>query len=168
MPATYDSLATTTLGAAASSITFSSISSAYTDLKIIFHGSSASGAYPKIRLNGDTATNYSNTYFYGYGGGSLGSNTQENQNAALLGTDSMNGSWPACYVIDILSYTSTIRKSILSFAAQNVNNSNAGFTSLVVNEYRGTSAINSLTILDTGGVNFDAGTIATLYGILRA
>jgi hypothetical protein len=49
MPATYEPIATTTLGGAAATITFSSISSAYTDLRIVLVGTTTASVVPALR-----------------------------------------------------------------------------------------------------------------------
>jgi len=68
MPAglTYETVATTTIVSATSSVTFSSISGSYTDLVLIINakgtGFSGSGTYPYVRYNSITHfADYSNT-----------------------------------------------------------------------------------------------------------
>ena len=59
---TYDPIASITLGAAASSVTFSNIPSTYTDLVIIFSGAITTGFDSiNIKFNSDGGTNYSRT-----------------------------------------------------------------------------------------------------------
>ena len=69
MTATYDPIATTTLGSAASTITFSSIPNTFTDLRLVLFGVTlnATGTYNQIRFNNDTGTNYSWTQLLGNG-----------------------------------------------------------------------------------------------------
>ena len=68
MASTYQPIATNTLGSAAASVTFSSISGAYTDLVLIMNaGSSTTNADVDINVNGDTGANYSRTILYGTG-----------------------------------------------------------------------------------------------------
>jgi hypothetical protein len=50
---TYTPLATQTLGSAAASVTFSSISGAYTDLVLVLNIKSTSSNYPTMILNSD-------------------------------------------------------------------------------------------------------------------
>ena len=63
MPTTYEPIATTTLGSAQSSVTFSAISGSYTDLVIVINGALSSGlASLSVEYNGDTTVgNYSYT-----------------------------------------------------------------------------------------------------------
>ena len=65
---TYTPIYTTTLASAAASYTFSSIPSTYTDLVIAATGLTTAGTTLAMRFNGDTATNYSDTYLLGNAG----------------------------------------------------------------------------------------------------
>jgi hypothetical protein len=57
---TYTPLATVTLGASASSVTFSSIPATYRDLIVVVESkATSSGIEGQLRLNGDTSINYS-------------------------------------------------------------------------------------------------------------
>jgi len=59
MPTTYEPIATTTLGSATASITFSTISGAYTDLVLVASITGVSVATdPWIRINSDTGANF--------------------------------------------------------------------------------------------------------------
>ena len=72
MASTYEPIATTTLGSAASSITFSSIPATYTDLRLVLvHTPSASTGNAQMQFNSDTATNYSYTYRQRIGSGGV-------------------------------------------------------------------------------------------------
>ena len=64
---TYTPIATTTLGSAAADVTFSSISSAYTDLFLAINCGAAGVTDMGIRFNSDTGSNYSLTYIRGTG-----------------------------------------------------------------------------------------------------
>ena len=65
---TYVAIAEQTLGSAAASVTFSSISGAYTDLVLVSVAGTTTGAPNTfLQLNGDTSTNYSITAIIGDG-----------------------------------------------------------------------------------------------------
>ena len=66
---TYKPIATTTLGSAAASYTFSSIPSTYTDIVLIFGGSMSNFGNLRIQFNSDTGNNYSFTRLLGDGSG---------------------------------------------------------------------------------------------------
>lgn len=168
MPATYEPIATTTLGSAVSSITFSSISSSYTDLKLIFVGRSDTGSgYANIRFNGDTASNYSSTYIQGVGSNPVNTSRYTSTTSLLVAANnSLSSTIPKMYEMDIFSYGGSVNKTILSKGLGDTNNT-AGLVEYFVGLWRNSSAINSVTIFATVN-NFAIGTIATLYGILKA
>lgn len=171
MPATYEPIATTTLGSAASSITFSSIPGTYTDLRLVVVGvnSSGSAAYFGIRVNGDTATNYSYTNLRG--DGSAASSQRATSRSYIY--SSFNGfqnSLPGLCEVDIFSYAGSTNKTFLCTGNEDQNGS--GTLTKVVGLWRNTGAITSVEVStlpsDLGGANYTAGTTATLYGILKA
>ena len=67
MAITYTPIASITVGTAVPSVTFSSIPQTYTDLILIYNGSSGIVNLP-VRFNGDSGNNYS--YVRGFGDGS--------------------------------------------------------------------------------------------------
>jgi hypothetical protein len=168
MPATYEPIATTTLSSAAAEITFSSISSAYTDLRlvVVWQGTQ-SGSSNNImgRFNGDTATNYSNTDLNG-SGTAAASNRGTNQTRMNFGfVASTEGTNWGLANIDIFNYAGSTNKTVL--CAHSYDRNGSGYVQRNVNLWRSTSAITSITILSNVN-NLAAGTTATLYGILKA
>ena len=168
MPATYEPIATTTLSSAANNITFSSIPSTYTDLRIAFtvFRTSALNVTVLVQFNGDTANNYSFTDIYGTG--SLAQSFRETSVARLAlfadGGVSNLASIPGFATIDLFSYAGSTNKTVLMTGSADLNGS--GVVDRAVGLWRSTSAINSIKIYATN--NFDVGTTATLYGILKA
>jgi hypothetical protein len=175
MPATYEPIATTTLGSAASLINFTSISGSYTDLRLVYTiRSTISNDFMWITVNG-AATNYSRTYLYG-DGSSTG--TSRSTNATFWGLGGGSGAYIptaadtfALGTIDFFSYSGSTNKTAL--ATWQADKNGSGGVERVVGLYRSTSAITSVK-LETfnsagGGGNFiAAGSTATLYGILKA
>jgi len=163
MAKTYEPIATTTLGSAASSVTFSSITATYTDLILIGNitGQSSSGGL-LIRFNADSASNYSYTALNGNGTSASSSRASNQTEGSISYTDSTTV--PSSLITQILNYTNTTTyKTILSRA-----NSNYGALSYV-NLWRATpAAINRIDILTSGGYNLNAGSTFTLYGIKAA
>ena len=164
MTSTYEKIATTTLGSATNTVTFSSIPATYTDLVVICSGGATATSNARIAFNGDNSgTSYSNTYISGTGSAAESGRTS-NQSTSLLNSfgyleNDMN--WNC--LIQIMNYSnSTTYKTFLSRANQADN----GLTALV-GVWRSTSAITSLTItcVFTGSPNFQTGTSFTLYGI---
>jgi hypothetical protein len=167
MPAgsTYSTIATTTLGSAQASYTFSSIPSTYTDLVLIAQTSITSGAQQnKLVFNGDTGNNFSATFLTA-NGSTAGSGNQTNNSSMLMGYDDYNTTAIGQMTIfHIMNYANTTTfKTVLARGS----NSNTG-VSASVGLWRATTAINSVSIRTSAGANYAAGTTFTLYGIAAA
>lgn len=161
MPAgtTYTPIATTTTSGNATSYTFSSIPSTYTDLVIVGNGSVSSACDMYIQFNGDTGTNYNKMLFYGTGSAAGGA---AYTNVAQIGFSYQDGSQSNSYA-NIMNYTNTnVYKPVLSKggSASSALQVNAGL-------WRSTSAINSIKVYPSTG-NFVNGYTLTLYGIAAA
>lgn len=166
MAITYDPIATTTLSSAASSITFSSISSAYTDLRIVLSGVTQS--YPSFRLNSDTGSNYSITELQG-DGTTATSNNSTNASRIYIGSQSGGTGFtqPQLMTLDFFNYAGSTNKTCLMQTNRDQNGS--GIVVRSVGLWRSTSAISSITFTaEYGSTNFATGFTATLYGILKA
>ena len=166
MAATYEPIATTTLGSAASSITFSSISSAYTDLRLVIVPTSSTGNMNGwLRFNSDTGTNYSITDLTGNGSAAAsGRATSQTKFDFHYNTGSI-GTTPTLFEIDIFSYAGSTYKTLL---CKNSNDRNgSGSVAAIVGLWRSTSAINAVSFTANGDT-FAVGTTATLYGIKAA
>lgn len=164
MPSTYTPIATQTLGSAASTVTFSSISSAYTDLILIATPQSASGTTSlDIQFNGDTGTNYSLTYLYGDGSGAY-SGRASNNAVANGGTAVSTASTFLVNTVQIMNYSNTTTyKSLLTRA-----NNTAGNVLTSVSMWRNTAAISTILLKLASGSNFATGSTFTLYGVKSA
>jgi hypothetical protein len=166
MPSTYEPIATTTLGTAASTITFSSIPATYTDLKLILVGTVSSGSTPDITLNNDTSALYSRTILVGDGTSAFSARstgaTSFNANNWLV---QLSTTIPTMIEMDFFSYAGSTNKT--GFIKANLDyNGSGGFQSQVC-LYRSTTAISRIDI-SGGGSNWKVGTTATLYGIKNA
>lgn len=165
MPATYEPIATTTLGSAAASITFSSIASSWTDIRLILTSSAASGTiYPVLVINDDNAgSSYSQTNLRA-DGATASSNRSTN---AGSGWDfAYNGvtTTPSLLTADFMSYAGSTFKTCLITNSNDRNGS--GYSDRYVGLWRSTSAITKIAVV--AGANFAIGTTATLYGIKNA
>jgi hypothetical protein len=162
MTATYEKIATTTLGSNAANITFSSISSAYTDLVIILNGAFTTAETIGVQFNSDTGSNYSSTILAG-DGSSASSGRNTNQTGLTVGT---NGYWTtsiiANSILNIQNYSNTTtNKTMLSRS----NNTSVGLDA-IVGLWRNTAAINAIKLYGFySGHSFITGTTATIYGI---
>lgn len=159
---TYEPIATTTLGSAAASVSFTGISSAYTDLKIIATGKRVSGGALAIRFNNDSATNYSKTRLAGNG---TSASSGRDTSGTEIGTNGWNATYDQLYEIDVFSYAGSTNKTCL--IAMSADENGGGEVSRIVGLWRSTSAINRVDLLITSGT-IAAGFTATLYGIKAA
>lgn len=171
----FDSIATTTVGAGgASSITFSSIPSTYRHLQIRLIGrstsSTADGNYINIQFNSDTGSNY--TYHVISGDGSTvnagGVASQTANYLQRISSDAMNASAYGVIVTDILDYTSLNKnKTIRSLGGFDTNGGTASTGKIYFTSgawLNSSTAISSITLTpDTG--NFKQYSQAALYGI---
>jgi hypothetical protein len=168
MPVTYEPIATTTLGSAAASITFSSIAASYTDLRVIipfFKETATSQTSVRVQFNSDTASNYGFMYISGDGSSvTTGNNNSDNYIYANFLTDATS-TYPCLTTIDLFSYAGSTFKSVLCTGSADKNGS--GSLERTAGMWRSTSAITSIALFSQIG-NFAAGTTATLYGILKA
>ena len=169
MPQTYTPIATNTLSSAAASVTFSSISSAYTDLVVVASilPSSTSFYTPSLQFNSDTGSNYSGTWIYGQGSSAVSSRNSSQTQMALdnyAATPAVG--YPMTVIFNVFNYANTTTyKTVLSRG--NDVFSSAGETSATVGLWRSTAAVTSITVKGNGA-NFEVGSTFTLYGILKA
>jgi len=165
MPATYEAISSTTLGSAASSITFSSIPGTYTDLRIVCVGKSNANGQWYVRFNGLSTSLYSYTNISG-SGSAAASAAATNDNAMYFNySDTYSTTQPAMITMDIFSYAgSTNKTSLLTY---NGDRNGSGIVERTVGLWRSTAAITSVGIFDNSG-SFTTGFTATLYGILKA
>ena len=164
MPSTYTPIATTTLGSAAASVTFSSISGSYTDLVLVISGRLDSGsgqdASVLLQYNNDTSTNYSTTLIDG-NGTSAGSARATNATAAYCGSTSQESSNS---IVNIMNYSNTTTYKTLTSRGNNPNYRVRAFASL----WRSTAAISTIKVISDFAGNFAAGSTFTLYGVKSA
>lgn len=165
MPSTYDPIATTTLGSAAADITFSSIPTTWTDLRLVVEAKSPSGNNGLFtRVNSDTTTLYSTTLIYGSGTSTLGGTNIAGDNKWYTNYGSYATTTRAqLLTVDIFSYANT---SVFKTACVRSGNAVQG-VDLMVCLYRSTAAISSVSVYFLSA-NLPAGTTATLYGIKAA
>ena len=158
MPSTYEPIATTTLGSAASTITFSSIVGTYTDLRLVFNLITP-GYDSTLTVNGDSGTNYSYTLIRGNGTSAVSGRGTSTAGVIL----DYNASSPALFTVDFFSYAGSTNKTFLTTSSEDANGS--GTVDRKVGLWRNTAAITSVTLSST---NMSIGTTATLYGIKNA
>lgn len=165
MPATYEPIATQTLGSAAASVTFSSIPATYTDLVVIIDGEGTSPSASQdvtFRFNGETAaTNYSQTYLRGTGSVAQSGRYSESylqQAGAWVSGRRYN------HIINIQNYsnTTTFKTSLVR------TNWAGGDVAAIVILWRATPAVINQMVININNGNFASGSTFTLYGIKAA
>jgi hypothetical protein len=164
MPAgnTYEAIATQTVGSGVTTVTFSSISSSYTDLFIVVNASlTAPDSNLNYRFNGDTGNNYSYTSLSG--SGSAASSTRASNNSfGRFDNFGYLDTTMSTHIIQVMNYANTTtNKTTLSRG-----NNAANGTSAAVNLWRSTVAVNSISLIS--GVTFVSGSTFSLYGIKAA
>lgn len=170
MPATYEPIATTTLGSDQASVSFNSFSG-YTDLILVAnYGITNNGYTVGLQFNSDTGTNYSWTYVRGNGSTTLSYRKSSMVFASLA--DEVKSDNYNTLIINLQNYAnSSTYKTILS------RSGNAGMsTATTVSLWRSTSAITSFVFKEGadggpgtfGTGNIKAGSTFTLYGIKAA
>ena len=157
---TYIALDKVTTTGSVAFIEFTSISSSYTDLRIVIDVVGVGTGYVTAQFNSDTGSNYSLTRLGG-NGSTASSNRATSQTSCDL-------SWSAAYTssgrlfetVDIMNYSdSTTYKTLFSRAGKADN-----ALDTIVGLWRSTSAITSIKLI-AGSANFAAGSTFSLYGI---
>ena len=158
---TYTPIATTTVGTATNTVTFSSISGSYTDLVIVINGiASGGGMNPIIQFNGDTASNYSLTWVYGNGTSAF-SNRYSSQTSSYIGY--LSSSEQGNIILQVQNYSNTTTNKTTLFRWNTVSIESGAGVAL----WRNTAAITSISF-KTSANNYGVGTTFTLYGIAAA
>ena len=165
MPAgsTYTPIATTTLGSAAASYTFSSIPSTYTDLILVSNFAvTTASANVYGQLNGDTATNYSDTWLRG--DGTTASSFRDTSTAQFwFSSSSYATSANPMHISHFQNYANTTTYKTVLIRDNNAGGAVGGGVAL----WRSTAAITSIKIHTSAG-NLAAGSTFTLYGLAAA
>lgn len=164
---TYDSIATTTLSSANNTITFSSIPSTYTDLRLVLVAQGTTGGSPIYITYNSTVggTAYSQTDLYGTGA-AAGAQTLTSGSQIQVGNVSgLSNTVPNMYTVDVFSYAGSAFKTCLAITSEDKNGS--GAVAGTMGLWQSTAAINSIKLVYQG-TSFAAGTTAALYGITNA
>jgi hypothetical protein len=170
MAKTYEPIATNTLGSAAATIDFTSISGAYTDIVLVANfGISIDGESSLFRVgNGsiDSGTNYSSTEVSGNGTSASSQRTSTANGARVT-----YGTGPATTVttnaiIQFQNYSNTTTYKTTLGRTNTASGTYPG-AAATVSLWRSTVAINQIRLYLTGG-NYITGSTFTLYGIKSA
>jgi len=161
---TYTPIATTTLGSAQASVTFSSISGSYTDLVLIINGAlSSSTADILLTFNSDSGSNYSTTKLAGSGSSAISSRVSNQNSIPLEWYAYLDTTYAYNSITNIFNYSNTTTyKTLIARANQAATGVNAN-----VGLWRSTSAITTI-LLTASASTFVSGSTFTLYGIAAA
>ena len=165
----YDSLATVTLSAATSSITFAGIPSTYKHLQIrgiVRNTGTNPPYYALVQFNGDTTSSYTRHNLYGNGASAAAngsaSATTSGMASVTSGANLTAGMFNG-FVTDILDYTNTNKyKTVRALSGYDANGSGVVYLSSSV--WLSTSAVSSLVIIPEAN-NFEQYSSFALYGI---
>jgi hypothetical protein len=167
MPAgsTYTPIATTTLGSAVSSYTFTSIPSTYTDLVLIANYATSSNAAESVyvQFNSDSGSNYSSTDLIGDGSSATSGRTTSASYIRIGGRAVGTSSTANISITHFQNYanTTTYKTLLNRFGAAALG------TVATVGLWRNTAAITSITVAGNSQ-NLSTGSTFTLYGIASA
>jgi len=172
----YESIATVTVGTAQSTISFTSIPSTYKHLQVrgLTRGTDASngGVAVYMRLNGDTASNYSNHGLDAFQGASANTEAFGNANTTygLNFYQPSAGNTASIFaggVTDILDYQNTNKyKTTRSLGGYDMNGSTSGYNYIGIysGSWRNTAAVTQIDLICSAG-SFDTYSKFALYGI---
>lgn len=167
----FDSIATTTVGAGGSStITFSSIVGTYKhlQLRVIARTDRSVGVQDalKIRFNSDSGSNYTLHYLLG-DGSSASAGASTSTTATFVDGFTCTGNTSSVFgagVIDLLDYSNTNKYKTMR-ALSGWDDNTAGRIWLESGLWQNTNAITSITITPNSGTNFNQYSSFALYGI---
>lgn len=165
MAKTYDPIATQTLGSAAASVTFSTISGAYSDIILVCNYGLSADADSRFIVNGDSTSGlYSYTNLRGNGtAAASGRASALNYIQFGLGGVTVPTTLTSTAILSFQNYSNaTTYKTVLTRVGDA-----AAQTLATVGLWRNTNAITSIT-LNAIAANFLTASTFTLYGIKAA
>jgi hypothetical protein len=167
VPPAFESIASVTGTGSASTLTLSSIPTGYTHLQVRGIVNDGSGYQVRLRFNGDSANNYTYNRLIADTAAFYTAGATNVSGIEVVGVISGAAStYPTNVIIDIDNYLSSYFKSVKSFYG--TRNVGAGYVGSEAGTWRSTSAINSITFVNTGSVAFSTTTRFDLYGIKAA
>jgi hypothetical protein len=166
MAITYEPIATTTLGTATASVTFSTISGAYTDLVVVISNAKnlTGNSDVLMRFNSDSGSNYSATVLTG--DGTTASSARRTSSTSIICNyfTFLNSSATTQFNISIQNYSNTTTYKTALIRA----NRAAQAAEAIVGIWRATPAAISSIDFSLSSSSYTAGTVFTIYGIKAA
>lgn len=163
-PSEFDLLATTTIGTAASTITFSSLDT-YTDYKhlqlrgVLKTTRADTSDAVSIRFNSDTGSNYANHRLRGNGStvsSQAATSTTSAEIGNIAGNTTANVFSP--FILDLLDFRGTKNKTTRTLIGA------ASSIELYSGLWQNTGSLTSVTFIPAVGPNWQVGTRISLYG----
>jgi len=152
----YTALANVTLGSSASTVTFSSISGSYRDLRLVIAGTSSTAAGVFWIFNSDaSSTNYFNVFMLGDGGSAISGSANSNSWSSFRGSNLTQ------YEGSVMDYSSTDKHKTVLIRQNSASDSG---TMAMATRWANTAAITSLQV-SLGAATFSTGTTFSLYGV---
>ena len=161
MATAWKALATITLGASQTGVTFSSIPNSYRDLVVIVSGNTASSDYAlNMRLNSDSSSVYSSVSIEA-NGASTSSTSNTTTSMPTWNYNTFSASTVSSYIAHILDYSATDKHKTVIFrqGAASLGSATA------LGRYASTSAVSTVYVYAATGNQLAAGTIVSLYGV---
>lgn len=167
----FEAISSVTVGSGgAANIEFTSISTDWQHLQVrcvLRTENAAASNYPRLRFNGDTATNYAlhNLKGNGSAASAVGYSNQSSIEVYQVAANNASASVFGVLVIDILDYASTSKnKTIRSIGGY--DNNGSGEVHLTSGFWNSTSAVTSLLMFPGGSsVDFAEYSTAALFGV---
>ena len=171
----FEPIATLTGNGSATTLTFSSIPQTYQHLQIRFIsrrnvGGNAGNNFLYLRFNGSSSPVYTSHKLTGNGGTATSTSDGVDANeiylpSATAGSAQATGEM-SVGILDIHDYSSSSKNTTTRyFGGNDSNGSFAGYVHLASGLYRSTSAISSISIIDSSSYAFTSSSTFALYGI---
>lgn len=165
--ATWIALANVTLSSADGEIVFSNIPNTYRDLVVVanFHNSGG-GSATRLRLNGDTGSNYNGVWMVGYQTSGFNSGSETNATGARIFGAQIGpaSNFSNIGIVEILDYSATDKhKTVLTKYGSGASGYDVQLTA---SRWASTNAVNSVTLYDVSAQTYISGSTFALYGIV--
>ena len=158
---TYIPLANLTLGSSASSVTFSSIPATYRDLVLVVNATLPSEGVPRVRLNGDSGTNYSYVTMLGSSSGAQSFNASTDTFVRLGQTGTGFSGNQFIGIAQFMDYSATDKHTTVLI--RNGDDS-VRAVAATANRWANTAAVNQIEVFASANT-FAAGSTFNLFGI---
>ena len=165
----YESIQTVTVGAGGSSgISFTSIPATYTHLQIRGIARNATeGSFFFLRINSDTASNYSYHRLTGNGSAASADGSATQTGLFIFGRSPSATSVFGLAIYDFLDYANTSKYKTVR-GLQGYDDNSGGSINMVSGLWQSTSAITSISITMNSSLLFSEYSSFALYGIKGA